>query len=149
MSDHVRNYHLALEKVQTAPLTLSERDFDVLQAFNPADAVRGRAALRQAQLALVPKAEMIRTTAVETILTKAVDPPPAPSPLVTHRLLQKVTDRLFDTLEPVLASYQKGLADQKQAIQDLKTANADLRERVAHLEGRQRGLEEAALERAR
>jgi hypothetical protein len=52
----VRDYHLALDKILTAPLDLRERDFAVLRAFNPADEVRGREAQRQAQLALVTQA---------------------------------------------------------------------------------------------
>jgi len=59
----VRDYHAALDKITASPLQLTEADFDVLADFNPADEQRGRAALCQAQLAIVANAETMPTKA--------------------------------------------------------------------------------------
>jgi len=45
-------------------LTLTEKDFDVLSAFNPQDERRGRDAMRQAQLAILANREPIQTKAI-------------------------------------------------------------------------------------
>jgi hypothetical protein len=47
------DYQTALQKLMEAPLTLTEDDFAVLDAFNPADERRARQAVRTKQLAIV------------------------------------------------------------------------------------------------
>ena len=68
------DYHVALERIRSAPLTLTTRDFAVLASFNPADEQRGRAAQKDAQLALMPPTVTRQTKAAPPVARTPLDP---------------------------------------------------------------------------
>ena len=118
---NVCEYHRALELIVSSPLSLSEYDFSVLEAFNPADERRGRDAVRQAQLAIV------------ATHTKAIDPPaPRTRPLSTATLaagvLQIATKigeigRRLDALEgktATVAELRRELVDVRAKLQTIE-----------------------------
>lgn len=84
MNYHHRDYQLALEKVMTAPLTLRDKDFDVLREFGgPQEERRGRDAVRKAQLAILTSAEV-------PLETKAADRPRSTPPALDPRLARVI-----------------------------------------------------------
>ena len=78
----VRDYHRALEKITAAPLELSDKDFDVLHAFNPADERRARAAVRRAQ----PLPIQTKDLTEQDLHHKATAPPPVFDPRLARMI---------------------------------------------------------------
>lgn len=115
---HLHDYHRALEKITRAPLTLTDADFLVLEEYGGSrDERRGRDALQQAQLAILPPAEPIQT--------KAIEPPP---PRVGLRP-EVLGTMLGQALRPVLT-------DERAARVALVKKFAELEQRVVALERR-------------
>ena len=108
---HHRDYHLVLDKLQSAPLTLTERDFDVLKAFNPADEVRGRAALNRAVVAFI-------TSRAVPLETKAAAPP-RPSPPALDRRLARVIGKAIS--QSVVVPIGERLGTLTRRIEELET----------------------------
>jgi hypothetical protein len=122
------DYHLALAKVLSTPLELTARDFDVLRAFNPADEVRGRAALHKAQLALVPKVYPTPKEASDAVTTY---PPPTRtrfplSPSFAHKLARSVGAAIDTRLDARLADVGKDIEQLQKDIAALRDENRAL-----------------------
>ena len=112
---HVRDYHLALDKLQTAALTLTERDFDVLQSFNPADEVRGRAAQRAAQLGPFQTKELTE----RDLHQKATDPPPRATATALDSRLARVLGKAIS--QSVVVPIGERLGVLTRRIEELET----------------------------
>ncbi len=107
----VTDYHRTLDTITTAPLTLSERDFDVLQEFGgPDEEQRGREAMRAAQLALVMPATPLQTKAAAPSASRRSSWP-AP---------ERLADMTATAIRQVVVPLRQQLSDQQAALADLR-----------------------------
>ena len=128
MSYDVRDYHTALTKITAAPLTLTEDDFSVLEAFNPADERRGRDAQRRAQLAMVANREAIQTTSI----APARVPMAVRNDALARGLLQAAKE--IGSLKVRLAELERREAGQTAAVAELRKSLIDAKAAVLALE---------------
>jgi len=129
MSEYMAaDYHRALELIVSSPLTLTEKDFSVLQAYNPADEIRGRAAMRQAQLAIV--AESMPTKSIATQRTVSTF-----NKTLANSILQVA--QAVAAIHTRLAELESREANQTAAVAELRKGLIDARGALLALENPQ------------
>ena len=126
----IRDYHAALEKITSAPLTLTEADFSALQDFNPADEIRGRAAMRQAQLAIVAERGPIQTKAIASTRTVSTF-----NKTLANSILQIA--QAVAAIHTRLAELESREANQTAAVAELRKGLIDARGALLALENPQ------------
>jgi len=131
---HLRDYHRALETITTAPLTLTEADFAVLEEYGgPQDERRGREAQRQAQLALVPQAPPLQTKAADRPPARPRWLDPATLGLTVGGAIRTVVEPLRDrvtALEGTIAALKDRVEALEQRVEQLRADHQALAEVV-------------------
>ena len=116
-------FEVAHRRMRQAPLELTETDFTQLAAIDPALETKGRAAQRDAQLALVH-------THMPALQTKAASPDRSPRP-ITWTQLEKLGTFLIETVAKNVLPLREEVAQLKARVLELEAAAA-AREEVSH-----------------
>lgn len=122
-------YHTALDKILTAPLALTEKDFDVLNEFNPADEVRARAARKRAQLAVTPDVPLETKSAPPVVAE-----PPRPR-LNPEFLARAIGTTLVEVLGPLRDRVKVLESSTMQTATAIATAATAVAEAHTRLDG--------------